>query len=1269
MIWNSGDRGRQFQGSVSIDRGKLDFVRAIGSQADEPGSMWLDDGKIAIRQRSPRREDGVEVQTTAPPESSLKIELHDVADPSAAVLTAEVSLADLAAKPVGKDLDKFGAHVLFRRAPGDMLRIDLKRDHLVFAPGETLQFEVQPRVLPVAVGTTVQLQARLLAKGSGKEFSSQEQSIKTTAEDSVPASVPWQIKLPTAEGVYDVVIQAIEPASLRWPRARLLVERHMQLVVMADQFSPAPDANAPWQTVMEIDPANPHWYDRFKTWSLIPNLSQGTLNNGPLQIVSHSTGAAVELLPNPMGVPVLASNGASNDAADLHWSAYPLTIARIGAPHILEIEYPSDLPQTLGISIVEPGSADSTVPVNLDSGFYVDGDEIGVGSATWQKHRLLFWPRTNKAILLITNRSGNSKAAYGKIRVLAGPSHLPRSFAVGDTPERMLAGYHDRPLLSANFGAALATDPISQRNIDDWQSVYEGATRAAEYFNYIGYSGEMLTVAADGGTIYPSQLLEPTPQYDSGCYSEMGNDPAQKDALELTLRVFDREALKLIPTLQFNGALPQLELRLRRGGDTAVGIELVGPDGKGRADRPPAQSAAGPYYNPLNEAVQDAMLAVVRELLQRYHQHPAFAGLAIDLSADCYTQFPGEMWGIDDDTIKRFERATGFQVPGSGEKRFIDRVTFFSEPQHGEAPKPQRDAWLKWRASVLADFYRRIQKEVATYRPDAVLYLAGSNLFQTADAERLLRPTLPSASRIDDALLAVGIRPELLRDQRGIVLLRPVQVLPPGPPVPQGVDLETNRSADIDAQFHGAASTGVLFTNEPQLARIGSFDAKSPFGKDKTSTRLTAELSPADRRNRQRFVHALAVSDPDVMFDGGPMLTMGQEDSLFDLVATYRRLPAGKFTTVADVPAPVAIRSLPTSNSTYVYLVNDSQWPVTLQTNVNLAPGTRMEELSGRRQLPPLSGNQWSVTLKPFDLVAVRFWSSSVAIEKPQVTFDPHIKPLLANRIQDFRERMATLVNPPTPLPLLANPNFEIPAKKGQIPGWSFAGGPGSNVSLDAEGAAPPGTLKPVGKQAARMESSGPITELMSEPFPAPKTGRLGVWVWLRIEDEKQQPSLAMAIRDVHGERSYFKYGQLGQQQPPIHVAWSQFILPFDDVPASGVDKLQLDFILQGSGRVWIDDVQLFDLGFSQTEISQLGKILALADAQLQNGEYGQCLSELESYWPRFLSAYVPIGAQTVATGPIAKPAAGTTAPPSPTDRSATKPNGPLNWVESILTK
>ena len=45
------------------------------------------------------------------------------------------------------------------------------------------------------------------------------------------------------------------------------------------------------------------------------------------------------------------------DSPDVSWEAYWLPISQPGRPHILEVDYPSDVPQTLGISIVEPNAA------------------------------------------------------------------------------------------------------------------------------------------------------------------------------------------------------------------------------------------------------------------------------------------------------------------------------------------------------------------------------------------------------------------------------------------------------------------------------------------------------------------------------------------------------------------------------------------------------------------------------------------------------------------------------------------------------------------------------------------------------------------------------------------------------------------------------------------------------------------------------------------------------------------------------------------------
>src|SRR5262249_11082784 len=156
----------------------------------------------------------------------------------------------------------------------------------------------------------------------------------------------------------------------------------------------------------------------------------------------------------------------------------------------------------------------------------------------------------------------------------------------------------------------------------------------------------------------------------------------------------------------------------------------------------------------------------------------------------------------------------------------------------------------------------------------------------------------------------------------------------------------------------------VVFLHKSQPAKLASFDAKSPFGKDKLcDEEVYAEFSPADRRNRQRFVHALATSDADCIFDGGWLLPFGEEDSLSDLIAAYRRLPAAKFKSFAQVSQPVTIRTLEQDGSTYAYVVNDSEWPVTVRLGLDIPPGCRIEELCGQRRLPALAGTNWTLTL------------------------------------------------------------------------------------------------------------------------------------------------------------------------------------------------------------------------------------------------------------------------------------------------------------------
>ena len=235
------------------------------------------------------------------------------------------------------------------------------------------------------------------------------------------------------------------------------------------------------------------------------------------------------------------------------------------------------------------------------------------------------------------------------------PRTVPRS--------RLLAAYMDRPLLPENFSAEEVLDTWSGRTLQDWRTFHQAGTRLVDYLHYAGYNGLVLSVAADGSAIYPSQVLEPTPRYDTGVFFASGQDPMPKDVLEMLLRLMDRENLQLVPALEFATPLPALEAIRRRGGPAAQGLEWIGADGSTWCQTNSTHRGLAPYYNTLDPRVQEAMLAAVRELVRRYAGHASFRGLALRLSAYGYAQLPGPDWGMDDATIARFEHDTGVQVP------------------------------------------------------------------------------------------------------------------------------------------------------------------------------------------------------------------------------------------------------------------------------------------------------------------------------------------------------------------------------------------------------------------------------------------------------------------------------------------------------------------------------------------------------------------------------------------------------------------------------
>ncbi|HIQ21388.1 MAG TPA: hypothetical protein EYH34_09175 [Planctomycetes bacterium] len=1252
LSWGGG-RPERWHGEISLSEGAIRDPRPLGVEADQPGSMWLEGERLRFHEPSPRSYNGVELTASGPLDAQLRV---TIASADGEDHHTEIPLEELVDGHRTIQLEDSGNRLFLHRAPGDMLRVHFERASLVFEPGETLEITVEPHLLPVDAGTKVAVTISTVpARGSNHYWSTTHTIV---AGQSVP--IEQAVVLPEQEGAYDILITATYTPGIRLPQPRRLLsvgggswsdagrvplgikqtvaKRRVQVVVIDPHRQPPETPRHDLSVVEQIDPANPTWWQRLTRppgLAKFPRLWKGPLSSGHARAVEHPLGQLMQL--GPAGKP-----------GEVAWEAYTIPIDRPGRPYVLELSYPDDVPQTLAISIIEPNPAGAVYPLGVDSG--IDQSEqlaAGDGPPDWRHHRIIFWPRTKSPIVLLVNGRPDVPALFGPLRVLGGWDHLPPS-ATGPVarPRRLWAAYMARPLVPENFSASEARGAFSTLGMDDWVTFYQGGVRLVEYLRFVGYDGLMLAVLADGSTIYPSQLLEPTPRYDTGVFLDEAQDPVRKDGVEMLLRLFERDGLQLIPALEFASPLPALEALLREAGPGAEGIRLVGPAGMTWTEAHRPVRGLAPYYNPLHPRVQEAMLAVVDELVQRYARHAAFSGLALQLTAHGYAQLPGPEWGLDDGTIARFEEDTGIHVPGNGPARFAVRAEFLV-PQ-GQRPRSRaQEQWLTWRAEQLSRFYEQIHRTLKAVRPDARLYLAGTYLFSDLQTQRMLRRYLGQPMSMADALMQVGIDPEHYRRSEGIVLLRPERVTPAWSLAQRAVDLGSHHLANPDEAFR-AREPGSLFFHPPQPLRIPSFDRLCPF--QPCYTWLATQAVPAGLQNRRRFIHALAAMDPVAIFDGGWQIPLGQESTVRRLMEVFHRLPPEPMKPVAEpegrTTQPVTLRVGTWKGKTYACLVNDASFPVTARLRVGAPDDCQVVSLDDQRTLPPLAqradGRLWTVPLEPYDLVAAAFSSDQVSLAVDHVTWPAEVEARLMVEIDELDRRMKALTIPRLATPL-ENPGFEDSSSDPvDIPGWVVSSPPGTSVVLDPN-------QRHGGARSVRMASVGPVATLLSHPFPAPRTGMLMIWVALRCSDPNRQPPLRVALVGQHDGNEFVRMvhaGQIPGAGPPLlHLRsdWQWHPVLVNDLPLEGLSALQIRFDLMGPGEVWIDELLLQDLWFSPAERMALFKMIAPAKLKLQKGEVRDCLALLDSYWPRFLKAHVtPLDASPTEAPQVSRPPAHT---------------------------
>ncbi|MBQ7109605.1 MAG: hypothetical protein IJO06_00130 [Thermoguttaceae bacterium] len=1066
---------------------------------------------------------------------------------------------------------------------------------------------------------------------------------------------------------------------------------------------------------------------------------------------ASSAETTVDFATRAAGSLAAASNAVS-------WEAFPIPIREPGAPHILEIEYPSNFPQKLGVCVLEPSVAGGLFPTSLDFGFVVGAEPFGDrAEGVVRRYAVLFWPRTKTPTILLTNRSSETPAAFGQIRVYRAEGE-PNVAAPSSRGGRSFALALTQTNLCDQFAAPRQPSTFGVRGSEDWQTFDDATSRALRYLQTSNFDATALAVVADGTALYPSALLAPTPRADGGVFLPTGADATRKDVLSLTLQKFESRGVSLIPFVKLNAPLPALEARLRQIHSpqasaeeraASEGIEWIGPDGRLLIESRQADDGTGPYYNVLHPETQRAVLAVVDELAARCASSEAFAGLALDVGAGGWLALPDDVYfGMDDATIARFVRESNLQakLEARGARRVQELL--FAKDRAGLRVRAEfiRDVclkdWLEWRADAAAAFYRDVQKTVAARRPDARLYLVATEALDGPVARSLLYPSLTRASRVREALLRVGLDPTRFAGDPSIVLLRPEIVATTSSLAATAELAELTTPESIALFAAGQAAPGAFFAHRGEKIALPDFDAASPYRP--TVVEIENRALPADYENRRRFARQLASADALFFFDGGDRLPFGQEETFRDCVDAFRRLPAVPFRTWeprADAPdaakstQPLVVRYYRNEKETWVYLLNAAPFHLGVELTMKRTPGAAFELFAGTRRAEPAIGGDafvWSPTLAPFDLVALRVADPKATIEtvetlRPAEICGPNGR--VAAAVQDFVDRVSAArlgvetplrngdfeesfalstvdaaaeldaSNPKTrrqtssgaarllggleaptrlfrksdasaetepsnaPRPGSASPSpSDSSANAAFIPGWRAFGPTDVDVSLDA-------SVAREGRASLRLSSTGGSGGVVGQPFEAPTTGRLCAQICFGVPVDATSLPLRVCLTARLDGEPYSRQVLVGptilerarrvadESRPDDGVVWVRDVILFERLPLAGLSETSLRFDLLGAGDVWIDEVKLFKLAFSDDEQKALTRLVGIAEYRVSQERVLDLLQFLDGYWPRALREQIPDDSPLLESRRRITNAVGPVAPSAPPAQPEKKKN------------
>jgi hypothetical protein len=988
----TNDKPAIWVGILETSQGTFQHPASLSVGADQAGTLWADGKSLWLARRAACREDGFDVTLLASSTARICLTLQSAAS-GGGRQQFECSLADLKTKTQSFALRNHSGNLSFRRAPGDALRVAVDRPHLIYSSGETFKATLIPDLsIGAGLAETAAVDWEIRASRGGNTVGQGTIRLNQVASPTNPPRIPIEIPLPHDEGSFDLRFHLGENSSSA-------VESTAQILVLADR--------APKDT------------NRVSHDTLVDHFRPGDRKTSREIAHGVKTRKGTENHPRRAtpASPICDAADAAGSVPAVHWVAYRLELQHPQRLHHLVIDAATAGGESTGISLLEPnGPACFALDSGVAAGpsLEISTDRNPAGASTHMRRQVLFWPHVREPVLLIHDAGTGRPIEIANVEVheLAAPKDHNSAQAASVSHERLVGPYMSKPTFVASFSAPQPFDGSERRNVDDWETFHAATTRVAELLRRRGDNSLMLSVIADGATIYPSAFLDRSPRYDTGLLSSSGQDPLRKDIVELVYRIFDREGFVLVPELQFCSPLPALERQLADGGPEADGIELIDVDGHTWRESQGTVHGSAPYYNPLDPRVQNAILDVVREFVERYRRHPSFQGIALEVDHNGYLQFPGLEWGCDDATLARFQHDTGAAIdaPQVDAAQGDAAQAAPAQTDAGAAHRlgrrdvlsgDLRSRWIGWRCAELAKFYRRLAETATSAAPNCQVVLACKQILDPK-SEQEIRHEIRTKGRFGDLLPQRGLDFSLLQNVPGVVVMRPA-IWHASTNVEDCLfDDAVNDHPSLVTAFRNS-ETGVLAYHRPEDCRACDIACISP---GHPVLRLAVHACSSGRDKRRRFVRALAASDAQMMFDGGWLMPLEEEEETADLRQIFRALPRIPFYKFESEDQPAIVRVARRGKKTYLYVANEFAEPVQITVQLTCPPGTKCRPLGPSRpvEIEPADGapSRLSLALEGYGLAAWEIDHEDVRVQGVQTELPASAIASLKAQVQKF---------------------------------------------------------------------------------------------------------------------------------------------------------------------------------------------------------------------------------------------------------------------------